>query len=104
MRIPKTFTVNETTYTVKYKWNLRHAHEKVDGLSDFKEKTLYIERSLARDDKWWTFRHEWKHIVFHEYGCGFNSHRVPQAVEEEMILALEQEDRVNFNIRWKLKR
>lgn len=108
MMIPKAFAVNGSIWRVEYKWNLTYNKQKVDGLCAPSEKTVYIDRSLSDEEKFWTFVHEWLHAVIEENDLGHNSSekslRLSTDHEERILEALEDELRRNFSIRWRKKR
>ncbi len=107
MRVPKAFELRGKQWQVAYKWNLTYRQANVFGLCDFDLRTIWIDRSLSREDKFWTFLHEYLHAVMDEHGVG--QHALPKSraitsdQEEDIIHAIEQELRAHFRIRWAVK-
>lgn len=66
MKIPKTVMVRGVPYEVRWKWNLRHRGEKLDGLCDRDEPVIFLDRLLAGDERELTFVHELLHAVIAE--------------------------------------
>jgi hypothetical protein len=101
MRIPKLFFIKENEWGVQFKWNLTYRNQKVDGLTDYTNLVIWIDRALSKEDKWKTFKHEWKHAVFDTYECGFNHSGLSlEDREEAQIRALDIEEE-KFSMRWR---
>lgn len=105
MRIPKEFIIRGETWRVEYKWRLTYRNSPVVGLCDPDIRTIFIDRSLSKEEKWWTFVHEFIHAVLDEYKLGINS-KIPYRKlldehEEEIIQALESEFKSNFKMKWR---
>lgn len=103
MKLPKEFFIKGNLWKVAFKWRLTHRNKRVDGLLSPAERTIYIDRSLSKEDKFWTFKHEWRHAVWDSYECGFNHEqsKCAETREELMNEALDIEERNTFNPRWK---
>jgi Zn-dependent peptidase ImmA (M78 family) len=105
MLIPKTFAINGSIWNVEYKWNLTYNKQPVDGLCDPVSKTIFIDRSLSKEDKFWTFVHEWMHAVLEENGIGHNSedpdNKLTTDQEDRIIATFEAEIKRSFNIKWR---
>lgn len=101
MRLPKEFFIKSNLWKVEMKWNLTYRSKRVDGLIDPAARILYIDRSLSKEDKYWTFKHEWRHAVLEEYGIGHNSGKISLAKEEAIQDAFDIEERNSFTSRWK---
>ena len=108
MMIPREFAINGSIWRVEYKWNLTYNKQQVDGLCMAGEKKIMIDRSLSAEDKFWTFVHEFIHAVIDENELGHNSPHEDRSLvldhEEEILLALEDELKKNFSMRWRKKR
>lgn len=108
MYIPKEFEINGSLWRVEYKWNLTYKKRKIDGLCEPSTRTIYIDRALSREDKWITFRHEWRHALWHEYDVGHNSSdpkkRLTTDQEEDLQAAIDAEEDSVFTIRWKKRK
>lgn len=106
MLIPREFAINGTIWRIEYKWNLTYNKSAVDGLLDPATKTIFIDRSLSKEDKWWTFVHEFIHAVLESNEIGHNSNHQPLETshEEDIITAIESELKNNFTIKWKKAR
>jgi Zn-dependent peptidase ImmA (M78 family) len=80
----------------------------VDGLLDPVARTIFIDRSLSKEDKFWTFLHEFIHAVFESNDIGHNSSNKDRLMstehEEDLISALEAELKSNFSLRWRKMR
>lgn len=105
MLIPREFAVHGSIWRVEYKWNLTHNKQAVDGLTDPKARVVYIDRSLTKEDKFWTFIHEFVHVVWMENNLGLNaddpSTQLSVSLEEHLITSLEAELRGNFSMKWR---
>jgi hypothetical protein len=103
MKLPKQFFIKGSLWKVAYKWNLTFKNKRVEALMSPSDKIIYIDRSLSREDKFWAFKHEWRHAVWDAYECGFNHEQSkdPLTREELMNEALDVEERNTFNPRWK---
>lgn len=68
MKIPSKLTIKGKVWTIAYKWRL---HDKklgaCDALVDFDKATIYLDRSLSREDKFVALLHEIFHIALAEY-------------------------------------
>jgi Zn-dependent peptidase ImmA (M78 family) len=104
MKIPREFFIRGSLWTTEYKWNLTFKGKRIDGLIDPDKRVIYIDRSLGVEDKFWTFKHEWRHAVWDAYECSY-SFKISGAMdrEEKMSEALDIEERNTFNIKWKKK-
>lgn len=89
MRIPKTILVSGHEWTVEYKWNLRYDNQKCDGLCCHETRTIYLDRSLTKQNKITTFLHEYIHAVIAELNIKRKS--LPMELEELIVEALSQE-------------
>lgn len=105
-RVPTEFALGNSIWKVRYKWNLTFRNAKVDGLTDYDAKTIWLDRSMTPQERWIAFRHEYRHAVFDHAGIGFNASderlRLTSEQEEAICHALEIEDQ-HFNMKWKFK-
>ena len=104
MNVPREFAINGSIWYVEHKWGLTYNKSPVDGLCDPSTKIVYIDRSLSKEDKWWTFVHEWIHAVVEEYRIGHNHGGLTTDQEDELITTLETELKRNFSLKWKRSR
>lgn len=106
MRIPKIFHIENFSWPVSYKWNLRYGKTKVDGLCEFDKTQVLIERSSEREEKFWIFVHEFLHATLHSYDVGQRASKraLTHDQEEHIVSAIEKELRANFKMNWKHKR
>lgn len=68
MKIPSKLTIKGKVWSIAYKWRL---HDKklgaCDALVDFESNTIYLDRSLAKEDKFQALLHEIFHIAIQEF-------------------------------------
>ena len=109
MKIPKSFRLKGKKWTVEYKWNLTDREDdgfkiKCDGLCVYQTRTIFIEHSMPRVDKWPVFLHELVHaILFEAHISGLDG---PAGNMLEEVIADAVADGMNdlFSIRWKRQR
>lgn len=97
MKIPKTIQVVNKEWRVEYKWNLRYDGHKCDGLCCHETRTIFIDRSLSKQEKEETFLHEYLHAIIAELGIKRKS--LPIVLEELLVESLSQEIYEKFKLR-----
>lgn len=103
MKIPKELTIKGHAWSVEYKWSLTAEDgERVLGLCDKDKRTIYIDRLLARDEKWEVFHHEIGHAIIFEAHMNEDG-GVDGIVEEAIVAAFQDFYTNNFNLKWKRK-
>lgn len=104
MRIPKKFKLKGKEWKVEYKWNLMDEGEKMDGLCQMQERTILIERSMPRDEKWPVFLHELVHAILFEAHISGLDGPAGELLEEVICEAIANGMNDLFSIRWKRSR
>ena len=96
-KIPKKLTVKGQTWQVSYKWNLHHEDgTRCDGLCDFQNRVIYLDRGATKESKRLAFLHELCHSIIHE------AHADVDPVTEEIIVeSISQFMDERFDIRWR---
>lgn len=80
--------INDKTWVIVYKWNLRYEGQKLDGLCCHETKTIFIDRSLNKADKDLTFIHELIHAIINEQNI--KRSKLSRDVEEKIVVALSE--------------
>lgn len=71
MRYPKTFKVKGKTWRLEYKWRLTDDNGVAcDGLCVPKDRVIYLDRLIPKENKFKIFLHELNHAVLHESHLG----------------------------------
>lgn len=66
-RIRRNIKIKGQQWQVIFTWNLRDDKlQKVDGLCDPSKKTIFIDRMVPNEDKWFVFFHELIHAIIYE--------------------------------------
>lgn len=103
MKIPKDLMIKGHQWSVEYKWSLKDDEgERVLGLCDKSSRIIYIDRLLARDEKWEVFHHEVGHAIVFEAHMNEDG-GVEGIVEEAIVSAFQDFYTNNFILRWKRK-
>lgn len=107
MRIPKTFMIRGKRWKVEYKWNLMDRDNKddenikCDGLCDPDKRTIFLERSILRVDKWPIFLHELVHAILFEAHISGLDGPAGDFIEEVICDSIETTFDDLFKFRWK---
>lgn len=101
MRIPKKFKIKGKEWTVEYRWNLFDQGVKCDGLCEAKDRTVIIDRSIPREEKWPVFLHEYCHAVIFEAHIAGLDGDAGELLEEIICEAFATSLDDCFNMRWK---
>lgn len=102
-KIPKEFYIKGKLWRVEYKWRLEeNGIGKCDGLCEFSERVIYLDRLLPKDQKPKVFLHEYTHAVLHEAHLHENG-GLDGILEEVVCESIADALTENFNLRWKTK-
>ena len=70
MKIPSKLVIKGKIWDIQYKWHLRdmeaEGQPKVEGLTVWPDRTIYLERTASREDKFNTLLGEIGHILMDE--------------------------------------
>jgi hypothetical protein len=87
MKIPSKIVIKGKIWSVGYKWRLHD--EKLgfcDGLADWVERTIWLDRSLPREEKLRVLLHEIIHIILDEYHM-HETGGIKETFAEEVVCA-----------------
>jgi hypothetical protein len=103
MKLPKSVVIKDQEWQVAYKWRLTHRTKPLDGLCDYKARTIWIDRSLDKDAKFAAFLHEFIHALLWEHDLGHNAskHAIDVDIEEQIVAAIENCLLASFKLRIK---
>ena len=68
IKLKSEYDVFGSKWKIVYKKNLFDGETKIDGLTVYREKTIYIEKNIDHRRKFETFIHEIMHAVIDETG------------------------------------
>lgn len=103
MKLPKYRTILGKKWKIRFKWNLRcDDGHKVDGLCDFKNRYIWLDRLLPKDERFQVFLHEEFHAVLHEL-C-FNQLEASSDAQEIVCEGLSRWMVETYDIKFKKKK
>jgi len=98
MRIPRKLKIKDKTWQIKTKANLEHESESVEGLCDFQERKIYIEKGMSHDKSALALLHEFLHASLHENHISLDRH-----FEETIVDALSTAILDSFDVTVKFR-
>lgn len=101
MKIKKEFEIKGKQWRVEYKWSLKAEDgERVKGLCDFGNRTIYLDRLLSPEDKFEILQHELVHAALYEAHLNHTSGLDPQTEEIVCDAVVDMFNQL-FTFRWK---
>lgn len=103
MKIKKDFYINGHLWRVEYKWALKDDEGNFcHGLTDTKERVIWLDRATPRDEKWHWFLHELFHAFCYESHLSGSADGAINDFQEGLICeAFPKMMNELFNMRWK---
>lgn len=102
MKIPSKIIIKGKIWSVAYKWRLQDADLGVcNALTDWTEKTIYLDRLLSREDKQLYLLHEIIHIILDEYHLHETGGIKDSFAEEVICAGISKTLLEMFNIKFK---
>lgn len=102
MKIPSKIIIKGKIWQVSYKWRL---HDKelgeCNGLTDWEERTIWLDRLLPKDEKAKVILHEIIHIVLDEHHLHEDGGIQSKFVEEVICAGVAEVLLEIFNIKFK---
>lgn len=103
MKIPKLLLIKGHEWSVEYKWSLKDDDgERVLGLCDKENRTIYLDKLISKEEKWEVFHHEVGHAIVFEAHMNENG-GIEGIVEEAIVSAYQDFYTNNFVMKWKRK-
>jgi hypothetical protein len=101
MKLPKEQLVKDKLWQIAYRWRLTLRGKPVDGLCEYKTRTIWIDRSLDEQAKSAAFLHEFLHALLWEHDLGHNASKnaISLELEEQIVSAIETELLASYKLR-----
>lgn len=96
IKIPKSKVILGEKWKVSWKWRLVDEDgNECYGLCDFKNRVIFLDRSIPKDMRLQVFFHEELHALFHELCIGLH-----RDIEESIVEGVERYVFKNYKVRF----